>query len=182
MKVSTDSAMRPLRRLYEKLVQPRAPHSVKTALRGVWLPVARASGYPVSSPRLPRPPLLHDRSPLLLSHALTACDLDADYLKYWPFTETSMVGDRRDRALARTHRRRERRSARASRGPVRGVVRSHPWCAHRSPSPVHPASLSGVDQDRRSGGDHRCRPLSPASLVLRRPDQVARLPVLRLVP
>ena len=60
------------------------PHSVKTAIRNRWLPVARTIGYPVSSPRLPRPLLPRNRTPLRLGRALMACDLNPDYLEYWP--------------------------------------------------------------------------------------------------
>ncbi len=72
-------------------VQPRVPHSLKTAMRAVWLPIARSSGYPISSPRLHRPPLLQDRKPIWLSHALTACDLNPDYLEYWSHTKRAWL-------------------------------------------------------------------------------------------
>lgn len=56
----------------------------KLAARGVWVRVARASGYPVSSPRLPRPPLARGRTPFRLSRVLLACDLNPRYLESWP--------------------------------------------------------------------------------------------------
>lgn len=77
--------MKAVRRLYVRSgVQRVLPHEVKTALRRRWLPLARTIGYPISSPRLPRPPLRPDRTPTHLGTALMACDLNPDYLAYWP--------------------------------------------------------------------------------------------------
>jgi hypothetical protein len=77
--------IRGLRSLYVMSgLQAALPHGLKSAVRRRWLPVARAMGYPVSSPRLPRPPLPADRSPMRLGRVLMACDLNCDYLDYWP--------------------------------------------------------------------------------------------------
>jgi hypothetical protein len=77
--------VRRLRALYERSgLQQALPHAAKVALRRRWLAVAREVGYPVSSPRLPRPPLRHDRTPMRLGRVLMACDLNPDYLDYWP--------------------------------------------------------------------------------------------------
>ena len=79
------SILRFVRSAYARLVRPFVPHDVKTALRrNVWLPVARAIGYPISSPLRPRPPLPRDRRPMRLGRVLLACDLNPDYLDYWP--------------------------------------------------------------------------------------------------
>src|SRR5581483_10874410 len=60
--------------------------SFKVALRGAWISVARRTGYPISSPRLPRPPLVRGRRPFRLGRVLLACDLNRDYLDFWPST------------------------------------------------------------------------------------------------
>lgn len=86
MTARVSTLVRPLRRLYVASgLQAAIPHAVKSAMRLRWLPVARAVGYPVSSPRLPRPALPRDRVPMRLEKALMACDLNPDYLAYWPF-------------------------------------------------------------------------------------------------
>lgn len=59
---------------------------VKEWLRRGWVRVARAVRYPISSPRTPRPSLPRSRRPLRLTHALLACDLNRDYLDFWPNT------------------------------------------------------------------------------------------------
>jgi hypothetical protein len=59
---------------------------VKVALRGVWVAVARWVGYPISSPRFPRPALAHGHKPFHLARVLLACDLNPDYLDFWPST------------------------------------------------------------------------------------------------
>jgi hypothetical protein len=77
--------MRALRRLYvDSGLQRAIPHGVKTSLRAAWLPAARTIGYPVSSPRVPRPQLSRTRTPMRIGRVLTACDLNADYLDFWP--------------------------------------------------------------------------------------------------
>jgi len=77
--------LRLLRGVYERFVRPHVPHDVKRAARTrLWLPVARMAGYPISSPKVPRPPLARDRAPMRLSHVVLACDLNPDYLEYWP--------------------------------------------------------------------------------------------------
>jgi hypothetical protein len=79
------SIARFLRGVYESIVRPLVPHEVKHTLRAaVWLPVARAIGYPISSPKVPRPHLARGREPMRLSHVVLACDLNLDYLEYWP--------------------------------------------------------------------------------------------------
>jgi hypothetical protein len=79
------AAIRRIRRLYVASgLQAALPHRLKTDVRGAWLPVARAIGYPVSSPLLPRPPLVADRTPMRLGRVLMACDLNREYLDYWP--------------------------------------------------------------------------------------------------
>ena len=60
------------------------PMRAKFAVRGVWVRVARSLGYPISSPRLPRPPLPRARVRMTLSHVLVACDLNPRYLESWP--------------------------------------------------------------------------------------------------
>lgn len=60
------------------------PSSVKVAARGAWIAIARTIGYPISSPLVSRPPLRRDRTPLSLGRVLLACDLNADYLDFWP--------------------------------------------------------------------------------------------------
>jgi hypothetical protein len=76
-----------LRRAYLKShLREVVPSKVKVAMRGAWLAVARRIGYPVSSPRLPRPPLVRGRRPFRLGRVLLACDLNRDYLDFWPST------------------------------------------------------------------------------------------------
>src|SRR5581483_440864 len=77
--------LRLLRTAYERVVRPFVPHDVKSAIRThLWLPVARAVDYPVSSPKVPRPRLVPGRDLMRLSHVVLACDLNPDYLDYWP--------------------------------------------------------------------------------------------------
>jgi len=56
------------------------------ALRDVWVAIARRAGYPISSPRFPRPSLARNRRPFSLERVLLACDLNTDYLDFWPST------------------------------------------------------------------------------------------------
>jgi hypothetical protein len=63
------------------------PLRAKTALRRAWVWLARASNYPVSSPRAPRPPLLRNRLPMRLTTVLLACDLNRDYIGFWPLAQ-----------------------------------------------------------------------------------------------
>jgi hypothetical protein len=69
----------PLRRLL--------PLPAKNALRRLWLLVARRLHYPISSPRTRRPPLPSPRRPLRLTHVVLACDLNPEYLGFWPSTK-----------------------------------------------------------------------------------------------
>lgn len=62
------------------------PSRLKVGLRDVWVRAARALGYPVSSPHVPRPPLRRGRAPLSLERVLLACDLNRGYLDFWPST------------------------------------------------------------------------------------------------
>ena len=76
-----------LRSLYLKSrVREAVPSRVKVALRGAWLVLARRVGYPISSPRLPRPALRRGRRPFRLGRVLLASDLNRDYLDFWPST------------------------------------------------------------------------------------------------
>lgn len=85
MRLESSSAVRRARALYVRSgVRRLLPHAAKRRLRLGWLAVARAIGYPVSSPKMPRPPLRPGRPPFRLGRALTACDLNPDYLAYWP--------------------------------------------------------------------------------------------------
>ncbi len=90
------SVARFLRSLYERVVRPLVPHDVKTTARArLWLPVARAIGYPISSPLRPRPPLPRHRPRMRIGRVLMACDLNREYLGYWPWTRRAwleMVG------------------------------------------------------------------------------------------
>jgi hypothetical protein len=61
----------------------------KVRLRRVWVDAARRIGYPISSPRLPRPPLDRNRKRFRLGRVLLACDLNRDYLDFWPSTRTA---------------------------------------------------------------------------------------------
>jgi hypothetical protein len=56
------------------------------ALRGAWISLARIVGYPISSPRFPRPNLVRGRRPFRLERVLLASDLNHDYLDFWPST------------------------------------------------------------------------------------------------
>jgi hypothetical protein len=77
--------MRALRSVHAVTLQKMLPHTAKRELRRrAWLPIARAIGYPISSPRRPRPPLARGRNGMRLSHVLLASDLNPDYLEYWP--------------------------------------------------------------------------------------------------
>lgn len=92
MKLEHNTAVRTLRRLYVSSgLQAALPHGVKTAGRRMWLPAARAIDYPVSSPKRPRPPLLPNRKPMRIGRALMACDLNAEYLEYWPSTRRAWI-------------------------------------------------------------------------------------------
>jgi hypothetical protein len=62
------------------------PFRARVALRGVWLALARRIGYPISSPHFPRPHLAKGRKPFKLECVLLACDLNRDYLDFWPST------------------------------------------------------------------------------------------------
>src|SRR5581483_10612820 len=76
-----------LRSLYlRSRVRDLVPSRAKVALRGIWLAIARRVGYPISSPRFPRPPLRRGRTPFRLGRVLLACDLNSDYLDFWPST------------------------------------------------------------------------------------------------
>jgi hypothetical protein len=76
-----------VRRLYvTSRVRDLVPTRTKVRLRGVWLVLARRAGYPISSPRMPRPHLARDRKPFQLRCVLLACDLNRDYLEFWPST------------------------------------------------------------------------------------------------
>lgn len=92
MRLETSAAVRRLRELYVRSgVQRILPHALKDALRRRWLVVARLMGYPVSSPRVPRPPLRRGRRIFRLGRVLTACDLNPDYLEYWPSTRRAWL-------------------------------------------------------------------------------------------
>jgi hypothetical protein len=76
-----------LRRLYVRSgVRRLLPFRARVALRGVWLALARRFGYPISSPHFPRPHLARGRKPFRLGCVLLACDLNRDYLDFWPST------------------------------------------------------------------------------------------------
>jgi hypothetical protein len=68
-------------------VRDLLPSRLKVAIRAAWVALAHRIGYPISSPWLPRPPLRRGRAPLSLGRALLACDLNADYLDFWPSTQ-----------------------------------------------------------------------------------------------
>src|SRR5439155_24706905 len=81
------NAARALRRLYVASgIRRMLPHRLKVAIRRVWVRIARRIGYPISSPLVPRPPLDRRRRPMRLARALIACDLNPDYLAFWPST------------------------------------------------------------------------------------------------
>ena len=76
-----------LRGLYLRShVREAVPSRVKVALRGAWLVLAWRVGYPISSPRFPRPRLRRGRKPFRLGGVLMASDLNRDYLDFWPST------------------------------------------------------------------------------------------------
>jgi hypothetical protein len=76
-----------LRRLYvESGVRRLLPFQIKAALRRAWLALARWIGYPISSPRLPRPHLARGRKRFRLGRVLLASDLNRDYLDFWQST------------------------------------------------------------------------------------------------
>lgn len=52
----------------------------------MWVAAARRVGYPISSPRFPRPALAHGHKRFRLARVLLACDLNPDYLDFWPST------------------------------------------------------------------------------------------------
>lgn len=92
MTLETNAVLRRLRAAYVRSgLQRILPHAVKNVLRRRWLAVARMVAYPVSSPRMPRPPLRRERAPFRLGRALTACDLNPDYLEYWPSMRRAWV-------------------------------------------------------------------------------------------
>jgi len=76
-----------LRRFYVASgVRRLLPFEAKVALRGAWLALARRIGYPISSPRLPRPHLARGRKRFSLGRVLLASDLNRGYLDFWPST------------------------------------------------------------------------------------------------
>jgi hypothetical protein len=82
-----NAAVHALRRAYvTSRVRELLPHRLVVALRGVWVAIARRAGYPISSPRFPRPTLGTDHKPFHLERVLLACDLNPDYLEFWPST------------------------------------------------------------------------------------------------
>jgi len=86
--MSRRSVLDGLRRLYlGSRVRDLVPSRAKVRLRGVWLALARWAGYPISSPRMPRPHLAHGRNRFRLGCVLLACDLNRDYLDFWPSTK-----------------------------------------------------------------------------------------------
>jgi hypothetical protein len=81
------SVMRPLRRLYVRSgLQSALPYATKRAVRRRWLSVAWALGYPISSPQRPRPTRSRPHRKMSIGRVLMACDLNPDYLDYWPHT------------------------------------------------------------------------------------------------
>jgi len=88
--------MNRIRRAYVSSgLRDAVPSGAKVALRRAWLRAARATGYPISSPKVPRPRLVRGRRPFRLSSVLLACDLNRDYLDFWPSTRqawTEIVG------------------------------------------------------------------------------------------
>ncbi len=78
------NVVRTLRRAYvASPIRALLPMRAKLAGRRVWVQVARALGYPISSPVVPRPRLERGRARMRLSHALVACDLNPHYLESW---------------------------------------------------------------------------------------------------
>lgn len=74
-----------LRRLYlRSRLRELVPSAAKVGARELWVSVARRTGYPISSPRLPRPRLERGRRPFRLGRVLMACNLNRDYLDFWP--------------------------------------------------------------------------------------------------
>jgi hypothetical protein len=85
--VNSRTLLDALRRTYlRSRVRNLVPSRGKVALRGIWISLARALGYPISSPRFPRPALVRGRRRLRLARVLLACDLNGDYLDFWPST------------------------------------------------------------------------------------------------
>lgn len=86
MRNAAATILRLLRRLYvESGLRALLPQRAKAAVRRrAWLPFARLIGYPISSPSRPRPGLPARRVPLRLGRVLVACDLNHDYLDFWP--------------------------------------------------------------------------------------------------
>jgi hypothetical protein len=77
--------VRTLRRIYVASgLRALLPSRLKNSGRGVWSGAARAVGYPISSPQVPRPALSRGRVRMRLSHVLLGCDLNARYLESWP--------------------------------------------------------------------------------------------------
>jgi hypothetical protein len=70
----------------ESHIRELVPGGLKVALRRAWLALARRIGYPISSPHVPRPHLAHGRRVFRLGRVLLACDLNRDYLDFWPST------------------------------------------------------------------------------------------------
>jgi hypothetical protein len=92
MRLEHSAVVRSFRKLYVASgLQAALPHDLKTAVRRSWLPVARKVGYPVSSPRLPRPALPPDREPMRIGRVLMACDLNPEYIEYWPSARRAWV-------------------------------------------------------------------------------------------
>lgn len=60
-----------------------APQPLKDAGRRSWVRLARRAGYPISSLHLPRPVLAPGRTPLRITHALLASNLNPRYLEAW---------------------------------------------------------------------------------------------------
>jgi hypothetical protein len=76
-----------LRRAYLRSgVRKAVPANAKVALRGAWVGLARRIGYPISSPKVPRPHRSRGRKAFRLGRVLLACDLNRDYLDFWPST------------------------------------------------------------------------------------------------
>jgi hypothetical protein len=77
--------VRALRRAYVSSgLRGLLPSRLKNSGRGVWVRAARAVGYPISSPQVPRPALSRRRARMRLSHVLLGCDLNPRYLESWP--------------------------------------------------------------------------------------------------
>ena len=75
------------RRLYVRSrLRALVPSRVKVGARAVWVDAARRIGYPISSPRVSRPRLKRRRRPFRLGRVLVACNMNRDYLDFWPST------------------------------------------------------------------------------------------------